>query len=114
MDIFGAAISGLGSLFGARSQKKAEKKAADERLKLMKLQREWDVEDRDMARKFELEDRTARQGLLNPYAKHFKGERIPETAGTDPAIAAKLPPTTGGERLREDQDYINGQYRMIR
>lgn len=107
-----AAVSAVGSLLGARSQKKAEKRAAKERLALMQQQHGWDVEDRDAARKFDLEDRTARQALLNPYAKYFKGERLPAASVIDPANQ-KLPSPDLIDRNLRDSDAANG-YRYTR
>ena len=69
----GAIVSGLSSLFSARSEQRAQQDRANMTRAEAELQRSFDVDDINYARKTELENKSYRQGLLNPYARYKKG-----------------------------------------
>lgn len=108
-----AAVSAVGGMLGARSQKKAQAKADKAALEAQKQQRLWDVEDRDKMRAYDLEDRTARQGLLNPYAQYFKGEKLakPPVPIAEPTPAPVVPTRAAGGGERNFNDRYRTQQR---
>ena len=81
-----AIMSGVGTLFKGRQERKAQDKENKRLLEEQRQQRIWDVEDRDKARAYDLGDRAARQSLLNPYAAYFKGTKLAK-----PVVAVAMP-----------------------
>lgn len=69
----GAIISGLSSVFAARSASRSAEQQAKLTKEQAALQRKYDVEDNEFARTNDLADKKYRQGLLNPYAGYNKG-----------------------------------------
>ena len=69
----GAIASGLSSVFAARAEQRAQQDRSNMTKEEAALQRTFDVDDINYARKTELENKSYRQGLLNPYARYKKG-----------------------------------------
>lgn len=72
-DYGGAITNGLATMFAARSASRAQRDQSKYSKEEAALQRTFTVDDNAYKRKTQLEDKSYRQTLLNPYAGYNKG-----------------------------------------